>query len=462
MNTTVEELLKRNYSYEYDVISGNGKTYVLLYRPYTPLKIKDGQFFLDNYYPTFQKLRRDKLTVKDALNASGFKAEQYVGVYKDVALLTGRIALMRNNLSYLEEYGTYFVMEILVLDGEYGRPFEKPRSSPCTNCGACVSACLGGCLQKGFERTLCLRYTQEHSTDLSVDGARLSRYLWGCNACQVACPCNRVEPETKDAPYLDPVVFFESCLAGKKQLTELYGAVLGDNYIRPHKLLALAVILLANMNIRSVAQKVAALAKHPDERVRNAVRYYQNARRTESEREHKLLLSLEEYETILAKADTAPTLQTNLYFKGEVEDTAAVRIRRKAGRRTLTVKVGREENAGVFSATEHSVGIDERQEQELVQGGISAEKLTALSGYKAKGAYTYAGELVTERSVICYGGIAMELDKNRFLGITDYELECETDTAEGDEDYYRFLRETGVKGSPSQPKILRFFNALKN
>lgn len=60
---------------------------------------------------------------------------------------------------------------------------------PCEHCGACRSACPGGCI--GRDRVSCLSAIGQKKGDLTEDEIRLLRageYAWGCDVCQTACP----------------------------------------------------------------------------------------------------------------------------------------------------------------------------------------------------------------------------------------------------------------------------------
>lgn len=59
----------------------------------------------------------------------------------------------------------------------------------CEHCGACRTACPGGCI--GQDRVSCLSAIGQKKGGLTEDEVRLLRsgeYAWGCDVCQTACP----------------------------------------------------------------------------------------------------------------------------------------------------------------------------------------------------------------------------------------------------------------------------------
>ncbi|MBE6763341.1 MAG: epoxyqueuosine reductase [Ruminococcaceae bacterium] len=63
----------------------------------------------------------------------------------------------------------------------------------CLHCGACAEACAGGCLPSAQRDTCVSALTQKKGelTNAQTEAIRAGGLLWGCDACQEACPMNR-------------------------------------------------------------------------------------------------------------------------------------------------------------------------------------------------------------------------------------------------------------------------------
>lgn len=106
-----------------------------------------------------------------------------------------------NGLLLTAQYGSFVVIGELVTDlppavwAEEGIPYLDGgvKEESCEHCGLCTAACPGGCLP-GAERDTCASAISQKKTELSENEKRILRqsgYVWGCDACQKACPHNR-------------------------------------------------------------------------------------------------------------------------------------------------------------------------------------------------------------------------------------------------------------------------------
>jgi len=132
-----------------------------------------------------------------------------------------------------------------------------------------------------------------------------------------------------------------------------------------------------------------------------------------TELEKKLLLSKEEYDYLLKIFGEAKSIkkQTNYYFDTDdfsmSKQNVTCRIRLKDGKYKGTVK-------------RHSDHTDCSNETEIrVQNGLSDNEFVHM-GLKLQ------GELITGRCILFKDALfEIVLDKNKYLGTTDYELEIE-------------------------------------
>lgn len=126
----------------------------------------------------------------------------------DAAARAGLGVIGMNGLLLTHEYGSLVFICELVTDTDYtavtgeATP-EFPAEPPvCEGCGLCVSACPAGC---GVgRRDGCLSaLTQKKGILTSEETAAIVKngLVWGCDACQLACPHNRaVIKAGKDTP----------------------------------------------------------------------------------------------------------------------------------------------------------------------------------------------------------------------------------------------------------------------
>ena len=132
------------------------------------------------------------------------------------------------------------------------------------------------------------------------------------------------------------------------------------------------------------------------------------------EYEKKVMLTAEEYGSLLMSlcVGICPTIQTNYYF-----DTPDFAMNRKK----ITCRIRGKE--GRFKATikDHKTGCAECSAETV----ISDEKEYDPSVFHMLGLYCH-GELVTERRVLFKDNFCEAvIDRNTYLGCTDYELEVE-------------------------------------
>ncbi len=126
----------------------------------------------------------------------------------DAAARAGLGVLGMNGLLITPEYGSFVFLGEVVTDADYETvtgfhvpdfPAEPPL---CEGCGACVAACPAGC--KGGTREGCLSALTQKKGDLTDEethAIRTGGLVWGCDACQLACPHNiRIIREEQDTP----------------------------------------------------------------------------------------------------------------------------------------------------------------------------------------------------------------------------------------------------------------------
>lgn len=129
----------------------------------------------------------------------------------DAAALAGLGVLGLNGLLITPDYGSFVFLGEMVTDADYTTVTEEPipafPAEPplCEGCGACLAACPMEC--RDGDRSRCLSALTQKKGDLTAEETESvlrGGLVWGCDACQLACPHNlRVIREGRDTsiPY---------------------------------------------------------------------------------------------------------------------------------------------------------------------------------------------------------------------------------------------------------------------
>ena len=122
---------------------------------------------------------------------------------KRLAAEAGLGVIGDNSLIINKKYGSFiFIGEIFLKERfESYSPICVPER--CISCGACKRACPVGL---DFERCISAVNQKKHITPEEESLIRASRFKWGCDICQEACPCNKNAADT-------PIEFFKNDIA---------------------------------------------------------------------------------------------------------------------------------------------------------------------------------------------------------------------------------------------------------
>ncbi len=104
----------------------------------------------------------------------------------------------KNHLLISPQWGSFVHIGILLLN-EKVTPYSTPIEEQCGDCTECIKHCPTGALRNNiFDARQCLSYlTIERKEPLEQRYAHLaSQHLYGCDACQKACPYNAHLQET--------------------------------------------------------------------------------------------------------------------------------------------------------------------------------------------------------------------------------------------------------------------------
>ncbi|NCA67541.1 MAG: hypothetical protein EOM87_05705 [Clostridia bacterium] len=255
-----------------------GDTCIIMFLPYHPNIARPHQIFIDNYYPAFQKIHRIRLELKKYLIDNNYLLLDNDMYYKELALMTGSVKRLKNTLVTHQLFGSFFVIEVLKIKGDHcaNLPQMEQNYPACEQCSLCADACPTGSIGEEFCRASCIRELQDSGyIEDEVLAEKCGNYIWGCNICQLVCPSNRkiAMVDAIESGLLNVDTLFESALLGRPGLAQ-YEKVLGGNYTRPVKLLALAINAMTNAGDRKYYAKISELTAHTEQKIREAsIRY---------------------------------------------------------------------------------------------------------------------------------------------------------------------------------------------
>lgn len=268
---------------EWKSICAGGITYTVFALPYTQLEIPpEGYAFVDSYYVASNRAYFLRKELTKALEAAGFETTECALPYKNIAYYSGLGVSLKNTLIANETFGTRMALEIVCVSGVFAEEVSLSEvtkipaaSEICSSCGICEKLCPNGCISGDkFARERCIRSFQEAAEfPDEVSAQSIGTQLWGCDLCQRHCPFNKhltgreMTAEEKSLFSFDSL--FSAFSSGKKGC-EPYRDILGGNYLRPAKLTALTLTVMANSNPERYKQYAEEMKNHSDERVRTA------------------------------------------------------------------------------------------------------------------------------------------------------------------------------------------------
>ena len=174
----------------------------------------------------------------------------------------------RNTLSYTEEYGSRFHVQILTLDE--GIPpthhlEDEKHALHCGDCHRCEAACPTNALEGGvFHRERCLRNWQV-SGQIYPENLRekMGNRLIGCDECQRCCPHNaEAEGEARVLP-----VTLEEILNQPKQAAIELRKYIGATITMFNRVLGGACIVAGCTNRMDLLPRLMELTESPSEAV---------------------------------------------------------------------------------------------------------------------------------------------------------------------------------------------------
>jgi len=169
------------------------------------------------------------------------------------------------------------------------------------------------------------------------------------------------------------------------------------------------------------------------------------------EKEYKMMLNNSQYEALLKTLNSPVYKQINYYYSSNSK-TTAFRIREINNQFFFTLKV------------KDSTNSHKEYEFEIDSNSLEDQRIKELFKEYNINDYKYVGDLITYRCDKKLEKGIISLDKNEYLGITDYEIEYELyNSTDGDnKDLIKLLNDNGIEYKENTvTKRKRFAIALK-
>ncbi len=183
------------------------------YRTVEPVAPGPGQACVSRYAwgSDYHKVIRERLRSLAQLHRRLVPNERARGVVDTAPLLEREFARLaglgwigKNTLLINRRFGSWLCLAAFLTTAElaYDQPWETDH---CRNCRACLDACPTGALVEPYrlDARRCLSYlSMEHAGDIAAEFHQpLGARLFGCDACQEACPHNKQTPCTAEPQF---------------------------------------------------------------------------------------------------------------------------------------------------------------------------------------------------------------------------------------------------------------------
>lgn len=178
-----------------------------------------GAFRLSNYVRACWNTVNPKVRrLADFLKGRGYRADALDVPQRAAACRAGLGFIGRNAMFYAHGMGSYVGIVCLGTDAVFEGAAESPEQvvhPRCRDCGRCVTACPVGAIDAGgyaIDPLRCVSMLNRHPDEperiMPRAAASLDRWLYGCEACQDACPMNR-EAVHRAGVVVTPQIQFE-------------------------------------------------------------------------------------------------------------------------------------------------------------------------------------------------------------------------------------------------------------
>jgi len=208
--------LENNIEQKTDIrkLSGNAKSVIALVKNYYPEKKQDenstykiSKYAYGNDYHVVMKANANKLiqALQKKFKDAEFKnfVDSNTILEKAWAARCGLGWVGKNTLLINKEMGSFvfigIILTSLVLD------YDEMNENHCGNCNACIEACPTHAIEKQYQlnASKCIAYLtiENSSPNIEEEKSNTKGWIYGCDACQDACPWNKDIPFTQEPEF---------------------------------------------------------------------------------------------------------------------------------------------------------------------------------------------------------------------------------------------------------------------
>ena len=118
----------------------------------------------------------------------------------------------KNNMLIHPDWGSAFNIGVILTDVPISFYEVKPLSPSCASCTRCLEACPNGALGEGFSLDYgkCISHLTQKKRVNPEESCYFKEYLFGCDACQIACPYNLAHPRVSDSESVYSLDFMQN------------------------------------------------------------------------------------------------------------------------------------------------------------------------------------------------------------------------------------------------------------
>ncbi len=173
----------------------------------------------------------------------------------------------KNTLSYIEDWGSRFHLQILTSREKLSPDFSlesQTHELHCGNCRQCIKACPTNALEGGaFHRERCLRNWQMSGKPVPEELRQfMGNSLIGCDICQRVCPHN-----SRPDSCLQDGIPLSQILSEPKAASAQLRMRIGANLSIPNRVLSQACLIAGSTGSPALLPLLTGLQEHPSSTV---------------------------------------------------------------------------------------------------------------------------------------------------------------------------------------------------